>query len=252
MDSGRRASYALIGVMLSALLLTTDLAPSASAAPSLQGPLPLSMVGSILCRVQCVDLSSAPSIAVTYNNAQGDIPLAVVHGVIGGTASSNVTVAMTFSAGESDTIPIYVGGLPAGAYTLSTFVTLTNSSALSGTSVVVFEVLPDGSVTLIGGTAVFTLLGAPTPSAQGYFGMQATYKNNLDVEVTGFVWMVIHNSVGQTLSTTTSTITSPGGGKVTAFDVVFNLPPGTYYATMFVTSVGIVALSNSTSFSFTF
>ncbi|MDA4115614.1 MAG: hypothetical protein OK442_03540 [Thaumarchaeota archaeon] len=156
----------------------------------------MSMVGSVLCLVQCVDLSSVPSIAVTYNDTEGDIPLAVVHGVISGTASTNVTGAVTFSAGESDTFPIYVGGLPAGAYTLSTFVTLTNGSALSATSLVVFEVLPNSSVTLVGGTTGFNLVEPPTPSAQGYFGMQATYKNNLDSRITGFVTMVVHNSAG--------------------------------------------------------
>jgi hypothetical protein len=238
-------------VMLGAVLLTTDLAPGASAAPQLQGPLPLSMVGSVLCLVQCVDLSSAPSIAVTYNDTQGATPLAEVHGVIAGTASSNVTVAVTFSAGESGMIPIYVGGLPAGAYTLSTFVTSTNGSALSGTSVVVFEVLPDGSVTLVGGTAVFTLVGAPALSTQGYPGVLATYKNNLDEPVEGFVSMVVYNSLGQTLDISTSTITPSGSGNVTTFNVIFGLGPGTYNATIFVMSVGIVALSNSTSFSFT-
>jgi hypothetical protein len=246
-------AFALLPV---AILLSPNLAliapPVAADQSPLHGPEPLSMITSYLCNYPCAELSSPPLVMVTYKDTQGDIPLALMHGVVrwGQTLYSNQTLSMTFDAGESRTVPFYVGGLAAGLYYLSASATLPNGSALSGTSNLPFQVLQNGSL-FIGQQKDWALVKAPGLAAIGSKATQASYRNSLNFTVTGTVFLILHNSMGQTVSYSTSTLNLSGGGNGTVYNVIFGIPPGKYYATIFVTSISWVPISNSTSFSFT-
>jgi hypothetical protein len=222
----------------------------------LQGQEPLSMITSYICNYPCAELSSYPVVMVTYKNTlSSPLGLVIMHGVVrlGNTVSKNdnQTLVTLFDAAQSKTIPFYVGSLGPGVYDLSTFATMTNGSALSGVSDVNFQVLTNGSL-FIGQAGDWTLVKGPTLSYGGDNPVvEATYTNNLNFTVTGISFLMIHNGVGQTIAYSTATLIPPGGGNATAYNVVFGLPPGTYHATVFVTSVSWVALSGSSSFTFT-
>jgi len=111
------------------------------------------------------------------------------------------------------------------------------------TYLVILEHSSDSVITLVKGPTL--LFGGDSPV------IQTSYMNNLNFTFTGYVWVVVHNVAGQTVFYSTSTIAPAGGGNETGDNVIFGLPPGTYYATMFVTSESFIAISNSTSFSFT-
>jgi hypothetical protein len=82
--------------------------------------------------------------------------------------------------------------------------------------------------------------------------MEVGYANNLSVAETGIVYTVIHNSVGQTVSMQTTTITPGAGQALTAFFVVsMFLSSGTYKATVFVVTTGGVSISSTSTFVFT-
>jgi len=73
----------------------------------------------------------------------------------------------------------------------------------------------------------------------------------MNVTITGVVWLVVRNGLGQTNYYTTATSIPAGGKTAAVFCVVSGIPAGTYYGTIFATSVSGVAISNSTSFTFT-
>jgi hypothetical protein len=81
-------------------------------------------------------------------------------------------------------------------------------------------------------------------------GVVYDYQNNLDVNVTGIVWWVIHNGLGQTVQWSTSMVYIPAGSNVTGY-VVAPLPLGNYNSTVFVTTIGGIAISGLATLSFT-
>jgi hypothetical protein len=191
---------------------------------------------------------------VTYENTLNvSLPIVSIYGVIrcGSAANNNDTLSTKFQARQSLTVPFYVGGLAAGEYCLSTFATMTNGTALSGTSDVGFQILPDGSL-YIGETTDLVLVKAPVMPTIGIERVvQTGYLNSLNFSATAIVWAVFHNNAGQTVAYSTSTIVPQGGETLIANNFIVGLPPGTYSATIFATSVSFVAISNSTAFTFT-
>jgi hypothetical protein len=110
---------------------------------------------------------------------------------------------------------------------------------------------PANALTLVGGTANWTVVGAPRPVAIGLFSAAATtFHNNLDVQVIGVVIMVIHNRAGQTISYSTATLNLTRGFSGTAYTVESGLPSGVYNSTIFAFSTAGVAISNSTTIGF--
>ncbi len=82
--------------------------------------------------------------------------------------------------------------------------------------------------------------------------MEVTYMNNLNFNDTGIVYTVIQNSIGQTVSYQTATITPLGGQIATAFFVVSNgLYAGIYNASVFVVTPSGVAISKTSTIVFT-
>ena len=224
----------------------------ASESSPLLGPEPLSMLGSSLCNFGCQ--GGPPAVSVTYRNTlSSSISLVTMHGVTrqGKVVVGNITITTIFSPGQNSTFPFYVGALAPGVYTLSTFGTMTNGSALSGTSDTNFQIMPNG-LFFIGDETALTLVNVPRfPTVGASPAVETIWVNNLSFPVVGIVWATIHNGLGQTVTFSSATVTPPVGGNATAYDFIFGLPPGTYYATIFVTSVSFVAISAPYSLTFT-
>jgi len=101
-------------------------------------------------------------------------------------------------------------------------------------------------------TSCFTVSGAITKDTKGSLtGLDATFTNAATTSVTGIVYAVVHNSIGQTVYYTTATITPPASGTATAFLVLSGLPAGTYSVSVFATDTSGNAISVSTTTSVT-
>jgi hypothetical protein len=100
-------------------------------------------------------------------------------------------------------------------------------------------------------TQTLRMINGPTvniPTAT----VAAAYKNNAPYNVTGTVHLVIYNSIGQTVYYSTASVKPAGGELVTAYLVTSGLPPGVYTASLFVTSKGGIAISEPSSFGFSY
>jgi hypothetical protein len=95
-------------------------------------------------------------------------------------------------------------------------------------------------------------VGTPLYSRVGpYDAIWTSYTNLSNGNMTGIVFAVIHNSLGQTVEISTGTLELPAMANGTAFAVVFGLPDGEYSGMLFATSVAGTALSTATTVSFT-
>jgi hypothetical protein len=127
-----------------------------------------------------------------------------------------------------------------------------NSSLPAGLAVLALLVVSSASAaqaaTFVGGTTVWTMVGAPAAST-GTLGPVDTvsYSNHLSVSVPGIVFMVLRNNSSQMVYYTTATMTIGSGAILAAALVEFGLPAGTYNATFFAVSYSGVAISGSTS-----
>ncbi len=92
-------------------------------------------------------------------------------------------------------------------------------------------------------TDVLTVVGNPVAPWTCPVCVQITYKNNNDSQAVGIVYGTYHNSLGQTVTMATATITPAAGGAVTAFLLVFGLPPGQYFVDVFVITPSGIAIS---------
>jgi len=128
-------------------------------------------------------------------------------------------------------------GAPVGTAVLDTALTLTVGSV---------------STTSCNTTSCMAVNGQPTQTTQGaYNGVSSIFTNNSNAPVTGFVYAVVHNALGQTVDISTATVSAPAGGSVSAFNALFGLPPGTYSVSLFVTSSAGTAISSTITVSVT-
>ncbi len=112
--------------------------------------------------------------------------------------------------------------------------------------------------TFIGGTNVFVLTAPPSFCQNDNSGCFVTngmlyvnYRNNLNTTVTGIVFMVLHNLKGQTLGFGAATLILAAGANGTAYPMMYNLPPGTYDASVFAVTPSGIAISASAPIVFT-
>jgi hypothetical protein len=97
-------------------------------------------------------------------------------------------------------------------------------------------------------TSCVSASGTPTQTTVGaYTGVSTSFTNNSNAPVTGIVYAVVHNAIGQTVDISTATISAPAGGSTSAFNALFGLPPGTYSVTIFVTSTSGTAISTTST-----
>lgn len=94
------------------------------------------------------------------------------------------------------------------------------------------------------GPAVFARLGP-------YQSVQVTYNNGIGGNVTGIVFAVVHNSLGQTVEISTATLQLQAGANGTAYPVLFGLPSGQYSTTIFAIESSGIAISTTTTLTFT-
>lgn len=106
--------------------------------------------------------------------------------------------------------------------------------------------------TVLGGTGVWTMVGAPSLVTNlSNPGAVVAFSNNAGVTVSGIVIMVLRNNSSQTVYYSTATLTIPKGQILSAMLVEFGLPGGTYNATYFAFTFGGVAISSATTAPFT-
>ena len=149
-------------------------------------------------------------------------------------AASGPTVVQLVVSKQGTTTP---AGAPVGTAILNTPLSVTVGSVSS---------------TSCNSTSCVSATGSPTQSTQGvYNGVTTTFTNHSNAPITGFVYAVVHNALGQTVDISTATISAPAGGSVTAFNALFGLPPGTYSVTIFVTSSSGTAISTTSTASVT-
>ena len=100
--------------------------------------------------------------------------------------------------------------------------------------------------------ACWTEIDPPVYAALGpYQSVEISYVNGINATVTGIMFMVVHNYLGQTVEISTATLTLAAGANGTAYPIAFGLAAGQYSATLFVTSTSGVAISEATTASFT-
>lgn len=85
----------------------------------------------------------------------------------------------------------------------------------------------------------------------GYSAVGIPYLNTINATVTGIVFMVVHNYLGQTVEISTATLQLGAGANGTAFLIRFGLESGTYSATFFVTEPSGVSISTTATETFT-
>ncbi len=78
-----------------------------------------------------------------------------------------------------------------------------------------------------------------------YQSFKVTYNNTISVSMTGMVFMVVHNSLGQTVQISISSLQLAPGANGSAFPILLGLPSGNYTATFFATTPGDVAISTA-------
>src|SRR6266404_4269901 len=91
---------------------------------------------------------------------------------------------------------------------------------------------------------VFVKLGAYSSFQVGYFSV-------MNSDVTGIVYAVVHDYLGQTVEISTATLQLAPGASGTTNPVIFGLASGTYSATFFAIEASGVAISPTTTQSFT-
>ena len=109
-------------------------------------------------------------------------------------------------------------------------------------------VAPAAASPFTGGTDAWTIIGQPSiVQLSGSPTGKVNYQSNLNVTVLGVVFLVVHNSLGQTVYISTATASINAGKNSTAFAVIFGVPSGAYSATFFATLASGTAMSVPTS-----
>ena len=97
------------------------------------------------------------------------------------------------------------------------------------------------------GTNVLELVGGPTVGSLEP-NVTLVYRNEVPANLTGLVYFVVHNPVGQAVYLSTSKVALAPGANFTATLTAEGLPHGSYNATVFVEDSGGVAMSEPESF----
>ena len=97
-------------------------------------------------------------------------------------------------------------------------------------------------------TTTYTLVGSlHLCQISGLRCISANYANAANSTTTlGIVYAVLHNSIGQTVLFTTSTLTPAPSANSTAYLIIEGLPYGVYSATVFAVNQDNVAITTNT------
>ena len=130
------------------------------------------------------------------------------------------------------------------------------TSSLSAAFLFLIMLLPVfQSTTAVSVTACYDCWSEPSPPVYGplgpYSSFSIPYVNTFNTTAIGIVFMVVHNSLGQTVEISTGVLQLAAGANGTAYTIVFGLASGEYSATFFVTEPSGVAISATTTAAFT-
>ncbi len=114
--------------------------------------------------------------------------------------------------------------------------------------------LPVGLSSATGGitvtTQTFTLTGSLHQcTLSGLPCVLANYRNNGTSTILGIVYVVVQNSLSQTLYYSTGTLNLNAGQNASAYLVINGPPKGTYTATVFAVNANNTAISTSSALS---
>ncbi len=152
-----------------------------------------------------------------------------------GTASGAFTVPSTAAAGTYAIQLVRTGGTTTSFAALALAPTLTVSSSATG--------LTTTTLTPSGSASEATVSGTPTVSQ--------TFTNTATGSVSVYMWVSVKNSAGQTVGVFLGSATMASGATATIGAALFNLPSGSYTASVFVTTTsGVVVSTTSTTSSF--
>lgn len=97
----------------------------------------------------------------------------------------------------------------------------------------------------------WTETGAPVFAAlDSYSSFEILYVNDFNVTMAGIVFMVIHDSLGQTVEISTSFLQLEPDANGTAYPIAWGLASGLYAATFFVVSSSGYAISVTSTAAF--
>jgi len=192
----------------------------------------------------------------------GSATYAIVFGyaVTSSTTYSGTTVgaftanSVTGGGTQAFTVPSYAS---AGAYTIQLVRISTPSSCTScSTALGVLAIPPTLTVTTAPtgaiNTSTFTTSGTPTESVvSGQATVSGTFTNQFTGTLSVYMWVSVKNAAGQTVGVFLGSATVVSGATVTIGAALFNLPSGSYTASVFLTTTtGVVASTTSTTASF--
>ena len=129
------------------------------------------------------------------------------------------------------------------------------ASLALGVLIVLGAGLPAQAQTTVGGTGTWTMVGQPVFSKVGIQeGLEVIYHNNLDVPTQGLIIMVVHNSLGQMLGYGTATLSLNASATAVSPNllIAFGVSGGNYSASVFAFTFSGVAISNTTTGTYSF
>jgi len=232
------------GVRISSTALHTGSGVAANATFILQSNLKLSantatpgqtltLTASALANGQAYSVIFDYAVTSSGNSFNG-VTVGSLVGGTDGTATGQFTVPSGAASGSHTIQLIRTGttGIPAS---LSVAPTLTVNSSPTGI-----------------GTSTLTASGGATEAAvNGQATVSQTFTNTASGPLSVYMWVSVTNSAGQTVGVFLGSATIAAGATTPIGAALFNLPSGTYTATVFVTTTsGIVVSSTSTTSSF--
>jgi len=232
------------GVRISSTALHTGTGVASNATFILQSSMKLSATSAAAGQTLSVTASAlafGSSYAVIFNYQVNPFGTAFTGTTIGslvggadGSASGQVTVPSNAAAGT------YVVQLARISPTTSALGVLANQLTLTIGA-------PSGV-----GTSTLTASGSATEaSVSGQATVSQSFTNTASTSLSIYMWVSVKNSAGQTVGVFLGSATIAAGATTSIGAALFNLPSGTYTATVVCTTTsGIVVSSTSTTSSF--
>lgn len=199
---------------------------------SLSGSGTFTVSGSVVAASGSV---SNTAVVITVKNPSGAV-VSTGQATVGGTGSSG-TYTTTFVAGGTSS-------WPGGTYTVTaTYGTILGGTPASASSSFLY-------LTNMISTSILTVSTSPSQTiVDGYTGVQINYTNTYSQSLSAFVWVVVHNAAGQTVGIFVGSAIMNSGAALAVFVPTFNLPAGSYAATVFATTTSSVAISQTSTVS---
>jgi len=187
---------------------------------------------------RCSSVGGMPAVSITYKNPNYYNLTVIVYAVVRNSLGQTVnyeTESVTLPGNGTATVYLLTANQPQGSYLTIAFALLSNGLAISP------QVSVQCPETILG-PQTFTQVAPPT-QPWTCLCAQIAYMNNANSTVTGIVYAMFHNSLGQTVFISTATITPAAGHLVTALLAANGLANASYLVTLFAVTPNGVTLS---------